>query len=80
MRVYPELSDVELIDYKVRILPPMDDESGTAAFTRVLIEFIDSKSRRWRTVGVSTNIIDASVIALADGLRWRLLKDSHSHA
>ena len=80
VRVYPELSDVELIDYKVRILPPMDDESGTAAFTRVLIEFIDSKSRRWRTVGVSTNIIDASVIALADGLRWRLLKDSHSHA
>lgn len=80
VRVYPELSDVELIDYKVRILPPMDDESGTAAFTRVLIEFIDSKSRRWRTVGVSTNIIDASVIALADGLRWRLLKDSHARA
>lgn len=76
VRVYPELSDVELIDYKVRILPPMDDESGTAAVTRVLIEFIDSSGQRWRTVGVSTNIIDASVIALADGLRWRLFKDS----
>ncbi len=80
VRVYPELSDVELIDYKVRILPPLDDESGTAAVTRVLIEFIDSSARRWRTVGVSTNIIDASVIALADGLRWRLFKDSQPKA
>ncbi|MGB0464605.1 MAG: alpha-isopropylmalate synthase regulatory domain-containing protein, partial [Candidatus Puniceispirillaceae bacterium] len=52
--------------------------SGTAAVTRVLIEFTDSTSERWRTVGVSTNIIDASVIALAEGLRWRLLKDSQS--
>ena len=62
----------------MRILPPIENESGTAAVTRVLIEFTDSTSQRWRTVGVSTNIIDASVIALAEGLRWRLLKDSQS--
>ena len=78
IQAYPQLADVELIDYKVRILPPIENESGTAAVTRVLIEFTDSTSRRWRTVGVSTNIIDASVIALAEGLRWRLLKDSQS--
>ena len=70
---YPLLSDVELIDYKVRILPPDDQASGTGATTRVLIEFADSDGRSWRTVGVSTNIIDASVIALADGMCWKLL-------
>ena len=40
---------------------------------RVLIEFADSDGGSWRTVGVSTNIIDASVIALADGMCWKLL-------
>lgn len=72
-QAYPLLSDVELIDYKVRILPPDDQASGTGATTRVLIEFADSDGRSWRTVGVSTNIIDASVIALADGMCWKLL-------
>ena len=72
-QAYPLLADVELIDYKVRILPPDDQASGTGATTRVLIEFADSEGRSWRTVGVSTNIIDASVIALADGMCWKLL-------
>ena len=72
-RAYPLLSDVELIDYKVRILPPDGQSSGTGATTRVLIEFADSTGQNWRTVGVSTNIIDASVIALSDGMCWKLL-------
>jgi len=72
-QVYPLLSDVELIDYKVRILPTNEQLSGTGATTRVLIEFADSKGQNWRTVGVSTNIIDASVIALSDGMCWKLL-------
>ena len=44
-QAYPLLSDVELIDYKVRILPPDDQASGTGATTRVLIEFADSDGR-----------------------------------
>jgi len=73
VKVYPQLTDVELVDYKVRILPPSDQASGTAAVTRVLIEFQDSTGLRWRTVGVSANIIDASVNALADGMCWKLI-------
>ena len=64
---------IELIDYKVRIRPANEQASGTGATTRVLIEFADSKGQNWRTVGVSTNIIDASVIALSDGMCWKLL-------
>lgn len=75
VKVYPGLSDVELVDYKVRILPPNAQTSGTAAVTRVLIEFQDGNGLRWRTVGVSPNIIDASVNALADGMAWKLLHD-----
>ncbi len=73
-RAYPALNEVELIDYKVRILEPHDDTSGTGAVTRVLIEFQDAKGLKWRTVGVSTNIIDASVIALQDGMFWKLMQ------
>ena len=73
-RAYPDLNEVELIDYKVRILEPHDDTSGTGAVTRVLIEFQDAKGLKWRTVGVSTNIIDASVIALQDGMFWKLMQ------
>ncbi|MGB2250640.1 MAG: alpha-isopropylmalate synthase regulatory domain-containing protein, partial [Candidatus Puniceispirillaceae bacterium] len=50
-----------------------EQASGTAAVTRVLIEFQDSTGLRWRTVGVSANIIDASVNALADGMCWKLI-------
>ena len=70
-KIYPDLNDVELVDYKVRII---DSGSGTQATTRVLIECLSNKVGRWRSVGVSTNIIDASVMALSDALTWRLLK------
>jgi len=70
--VYPQLADIRLVDYKVRILTP---QAGTGAVTRVMIESADSNGRRWTTVGVSTNIIDASYNALHDGLTWKLLQD-----
>ena len=67
---YPELADVRLTDYKVRVLTP---EDGTAASVRVLIEHQDGE-RAWHTVGVSTNLLEASWQALADGLRYHLLQ------
>lgn len=66
---YPEISNVQLVDYKVRIL---EESSGTASQVRVLIESTDGQ-RKWRTVGGSTNIIDASWLALADSLEYYLL-------
>ena len=72
---YPQLENVKLVDYKVRILNPREDESGTGAVTRVLIEFSAPDGTTWRTVGLSTNIIDASVVALGDGMHWRLLHE-----
>jgi len=74
-RVYPMLAEVELNDFKVRILEPDNGSSGNGSVTRVLIEFIDQKMMTWRTIGVSTNIIDASVMALADGMAWKLMQD-----
>ncbi len=73
---YPGLADVELVDYKVRILDANDDMSGTGAITRVLIEFRVPDGTTWRTVGLSTNIIDASVAALGDGMIWKLMHDN----
>ena len=70
--LYPQLKDMRLVDYKVRILTP---QSGTAAVTRVMIESSDGTGRRWTTVGVSPNIIDASYNALHDGITWKLLHD-----
>jgi 2-isopropylmalate synthase len=67
--VYPQLSSVSLIDYKVRIL---DSDNATAATTRVLID-TKSGTRRWSTVGASTNIIDASWRALVDSMEYALL-------
>ena len=58
--IYPALEHMHLADYKVRILTP---EAGTAAVTRVIIESADGEGRRWSTVGVSTNVIDASYAA-----------------
>jgi 2-isopropylmalate synthase len=66
---YPHLDAVHLTDYKVRVLTPQD---GTAATVRVLIEHSDG-SETWNTVGVSSNILDASWQALADGVRYYLL-------
>ena len=69
--VYPELGDVRLVYYKVRILTPTE---ATGAVTRVLIESADKSGERWWTVGVSTNIIDASFNALRDSIDFKLLK------
>jgi len=68
---YPQLKEMRLLDYKVRVLPA---GKGTASVTRVLIESGD-KMERWGTVGVSDNIIDASYHALIDALQYKLLKD-----
>lgn len=67
--IYPVLKDIKLIDYKVRILTPSD---GTSAKIRVLIELQDAEGKRWSTVGVSTNVVDASYNALKDGIVYRL--------
>ena len=75
---YPTLEDVELVDYKVRILDAREGQSGTGAVTRVMIEFRTPDGTIWRTVGVSTNIIDASVVALGDGMMWKLQRDGIS--
>lgn len=69
-RFFPELKKVNLIDYKVRIL---DSGTGTAAKTRVLIESSDGKTS-WGTVGVSGNIIEASLQALVDSMEYRLTR------
>jgi len=69
---YPSLEQMELVDYKVRILSP---ESGTAAVTRVIIESADEEGRLWQTIGVSGNIIDASYNALYDAITYKLLMD-----
>ncbi len=65
------IDDLELVDYKVRIL-----NGGTEAITRVLIESRDGEGNRWLTVGVSSNIIDASFEALLDAVNFKLLKAS----
>jgi len=73
--VFPALEDMHLVDYKVRILTP---QAGTGAVTRVIIESADGQGRRWTTVGVSENIIDASFNALRDGYRWKLMREGVS--
>ena len=69
---YPRLGEIHLSDYKVRIL---DSESGTAANVRVLIDTENGDSARWSTVGASTNIIEASWLALADAMEYALQKE-----
>jgi len=69
-KFYPELKEVSLLDYKVRVLTAGE---GTAAKVRVLVESGDSK-HRWGTVGVSENIIEASWQALVDSIEYKLLK------
>jgi 2-isopropylmalate synthase len=74
IRGYPILSGVSLVDYKVRILTGEQGDGGTDAVTRVLIECEDTDNNNWTSVGVSTNIIDASVMALTDAMTWKLYK------
>jgi 2-isopropylmalate synthase len=71
-KFYPTLKEVELLDYKVRVLTSGE---GTAASVRVLIESGDGKER-WGTVGVSHNVIEASWQALVDSIDYKLYKDS----
>jgi 2-isopropylmalate synthase len=72
LQFYPDLSAVKLIDYKVRIL---EETAGTASQVRVLIESSDGREN-WRTVGSSTNIIEASWLALADSIEYWLTKQA----
>jgi 2-isopropylmalate synthase len=67
---YPELAEVQLVDYKVRIV---DEHLGTAARPRVIVESARG-SERWSTVGCSENIIEASWLALCDSLELALLR------
>ncbi len=69
---YPSLKDMHLSDYKVKVI---NAEETTAAKVRVLIESTDGYEI-WNTVGVSTNIIEASFIALADSIEYKLIKDN----
>jgi 2-isopropylmalate synthase len=69
---YPGLSRMQLVDYKVRVL---DDGAGTGARVRVLIESTDG-SRQWGTVGLSSNVVEASWQALVDSVEFKLHKDN----
>ena len=70
-RFYPQISEVRLVDYKVRVL---DSDKATAAKVRVLIESADQNGS-WTTIGVSTDIIDASWRAMLDAIEYKLLRD-----
>ncbi len=72
---FPALRNIYLTDYKVRIL---DTREATAAIVRVLIETTDGREK-WSTVGVSTDIIGASLKALVDSLEIKLIKDVEQH-
>jgi 2-isopropylmalate synthase len=64
------IDDMKLVDFKVRIT-----QGGTEAVTRVIIDSEDDQGRRWSTVGVSANIVDASFEALLDAIHWKLIRD-----
>ena len=64
------IDDMQLVDFKVRIT-----NGGTEAVTRVIIDSEDGQGRRWSTVGVSANIVDASFDALIDAINWKLIRD-----
>lgn len=70
-KFYPNLSDMSLADFKVRVINP---RAGTAAKVRVLVESRDKKEE-WNTLGVSENIIEASWKALVDAVEYKLIKD-----
>ena len=69
VQFYPEIAEFQLTDYKVRIL---DSKQGTQAKTRVLVESSNGE-QRWRTVGVSCNILDASYQAVIEGIEYGIL-------
>ncbi|MGB9857137.1 MAG: citramalate synthase [Dictyoglomaceae bacterium] len=72
---YPQLKNIQLSDFKVRVI---NGRSGTGAKVRVLIDSVDNEGRSWSTVGVSTNIIEASWKALVESLEYGLLEEKES--
>ena len=78
---YPQLSEVKLEEFDVRLLhhgvARDDDENGAGALVRVLAIFSDGTDR-WGTVGVAADILQASVECIIDGLEWKL-RDEHKH-
>ena len=74
--LHPHLADIELVDYKVRIL---DSHHGTGAVTRVLLDSADGPET-WGSIGVSENIIEASWEALVDSLEYAFQPRTHGHA
>ena len=69
------IADMRLVDFKVRIT-----QGGTEAVTRVIIDSEDAQGRRWATVGVSPNIVDASFEALIEAMQWKILHDTRTGA
>jgi 2-isopropylmalate synthase len=69
------IADMRLVDFKVRIT-----QGGTEAVTRVVIDSEDAQGRRWATVGVSPNIVDASFEALIEAMQWKILYDTQEGA
>jgi len=67
---YAGIANVRLVDYKVRVV---DSNAGTGASVRVLIECSD-EADEWQCVGASTDIVEASWLALADAYEWWLLR------
>jgi 2-isopropylmalate synthase len=67
------IADMRLVDFKVRIT-----QGGTEAVTRVIIDSEDAQGRRWATVGVSPNIVDASFEALIEAMQWKILHDTRT--
>ena len=76
VRKYPHLGDIDLVNYKVRIL---DENKGTGAVTRVLLDASDGE-RTWGSIGVSENIIEASWEALVDAIEYGMLHGAHEAA
>ena len=74
--LYPQIAEVRLMDYKVRVL---DSKKGTAAKVRVLVEWSDHR-KTWSTVGVSDDVIEASWNAMLDAIRLELMRLTESDA
>ncbi|CAI5477455.1 unnamed protein product [Closterium sp. Yama58-4] len=76
---FPQLSQVELVDYRVRLLEPSERRSGTMSTTRVTIDFSDKSSgATWTTVGAHSSIVEASFRALIDGLEFGIVNCNES--
>jgi 2-isopropylmalate synthase len=71
-KLFPDIKEVKLTDYKVRVL---DSKQGTAAKVRVIVESSDAE-KTWGTVGVSTNVIEASWLALLDSIEYKLMRSA----